>query len=146
MSARDPLFDPRLAFELGRPSPELRERILDDGWFPARGQREILGKVEVSWEWICDGCGRAVEVRDRGFPRGWTFVPAGHKGGVDVVTHRCATCSPAEERAQRPRDSYAEDTPVDVRGPTIAIAPAGGRVATCPSPLPASGDSGSRSP
>jgi len=86
------------------------------------------------WRWTCDRCGRVVEVRDRGFPKGWTFVPAGNKDGVDVVTHRCAECSPTEEKAHRPRDSYAVDKPVEVQGPTLAFVDGGGRVAACPSP------------
>ncbi len=102
---------------------------------------------ERIWRWTCDGCGRVVEVLDRGFPYGWTYVSGGmSQDGSDIVTHRCHVCSPTEQRARTPRDSYAADTPVEVREPTLADPEGGGRVAACPSHSPESGASGSRSP
>ncbi len=79
---------------------------------------------ERPWRWRCDGCGRIVEVIDRGLPRNWTWVSAGERDGADTTTHRCATCTAAEvelakaekraSRCHRPRDSYAADEPVEV--------------------------------
>lgn len=96
---------------------------------------------EHPWRWSCDTCPRVVEVRDRGLPRGWTWVSAGEKHGVDQTTHCCVTCTAAEielakaeKRApvvHRPRDSYATDEPIEVVSPDPPTGQSAGRVPPC---------------
>lgn len=79
---------------------------------------------ERPWRWTCDveECGRVVEVRGYGLPRGWFFVPAGFGDGGQSFT-----CGPGP-RGKAPRDSYASDEPVEVIPP---IGETGGRVPPC---------------